>query len=103
MPRPEKIKNVLQKISYCVEMGNYILTKHAIDRQIERTINLPEVLYVLKNGREEKSKSCLDEVKKTWKYAIRGKTKATHADIRIIVAFKNDGMLIITVMYVGDR
>jgi hypothetical protein len=35
-----------------------------------------------------------------WKYAIRGKTKIDHLDIRVIVTVEEDGLLIITVMYV---
>lgn len=81
MFRPEKMKNVFEKIKYCLESGKYILTKHALERQSQRSINLPDVLHVLKNGREEKNKSSFDEAQNTWKYAIRGKTKATNYDI----------------------
>ena len=36
-----------------------------------------------------------------WNYAVRGKTKIDKLDARIIVSFDEDGMLIITAMYVG--
>lgn len=101
MVRPEKIKNILGKIKYCIETGKYILTKHAVERQNERLINLAEILHVLRTGREEKTKSSFDELQNTWKYAVRGKTKLDNKDVRIIVAFEDDGMLVITVMYVG--
>ena len=52
-------------------------------------------------GYEEKIKTRFDEQYNTWNYAIRGKTKIDQIDMRIIVAFDEEGMLIITVMYVG--
>lgn len=100
--RPQKFENVLVMIKECLESGNYILTKHAIARQEERVINLAETLHVLKTGYEEKSKTCFDEKQNTWKYAIRGKTIIEERDVRIIIAFDEKGMLIITVMYVGE-
>jgi hypothetical protein len=69
----DKIKNLLEKIRDCIEKGNYTLTVHALDRQTERDINLPETLYVLKTGYEDKRKTCFDIQWNTWKYAIRGK------------------------------
>jgi hypothetical protein len=98
--RPEKLKNPLNKIRDCIENGKYILTVHALKRQNERLITLPETLYVLKNGHEEKRKTTFDEERCTWKYAIRGKTRRD-ADVRVIVAFDEDEMCIITVIHVG--
>lgn len=97
--RPPKLKNLLKKIRGCLESGRYILTKHALVRQKERAINLAEAIHVLKTGYEEKSKDCFEQ--NTWKYAIRGKTIIGRLDVRIIVAFDDDEMLIITVMHVG--
>jgi hypothetical protein len=74
-------------------------SKHAIGREIEREIELPDVLHVLKTGRHEKSKTKFDEIFNSWKYAIRGNT-LEGLDIRVIVAFGEDDMLIITVMHV---
>lgn len=61
-----------------------------------------ETLYVLKNGKEEKVKTRFDDNQNTWKYAIRGKTLIEEIDARVIVAFDENKMLIITVMQVGD-
>lgn len=99
--KPEKLKDLLEKINECIDTGKYIITKHAFDRQINRAINLPETLHVLKNGYEEKKKTCFDNEHNTWKYAIRGKTIRDELDLRVIVAFDETGMLIITVMHVG--
>ncbi|MFV0341214.1 MAG: DUF4258 domain-containing protein [Parachlamydiaceae bacterium] len=79
--------------------ARYRESRHARIRQEERCIDLPDVLFVLKNGYHEKRKSSFDEVFQVWKYAIRGST-LDGIDIRIIVSFDDDGMLIITVMHV---
>ena len=98
--RPNKLPNVLERIKECIEKGNYFVTAHAYIRQNERIINLPETLHVLKTGYEEKRKTSFDIEHKTWKYAIRGKTTRDQLDVRVIVAFDENGMLIITVMHV---
>lgn len=99
--RSEKIKNVLSEIKKCIEKGRYFVTTHAFSRQNERLISLPESLQVLETGYEEKKKTCFDTEHNTWKYAIRGKTLRDKLDVRVIVAFDESDMLIITVMHVG--
>ena len=61
--KPERLVNLLTEIKACLDSGNYILTKHALDRQRERSINLMETLYVLRNGHEEKRKHILIKIK----------------------------------------
>lgn len=100
--KPEQLENVLYKIKECIEEGKYMLVSHALDRQKERSINLPTTLYVLKNGYHEKRKTSFDNEYNTWKYAIRGKSP-DNLDIRVIVTFDNSDMLIITVMHVTRR
>jgi hypothetical protein len=73
--------------------------RHARDWKVERNLDLSDVLYVLKNGYHEKQQTSFDENFHVWKYAVRGKT-FEGIDIRIIIAFDGDGMLIITVMHV---
>jgi hypothetical protein len=73
MLKPEKLKDLSAKIKECIENEKYILTKHALDRQNERFINLPETLYVLKTGMEDKSKTVFDKANNKWKYAIKVK------------------------------
>ena len=87
------------EIRDCIDEGLYRQSKHAIERELERTIDLPDVLYVLKNGYHEKQKTSFDEAFQTWKYAVRGKT-LDEIDIRIIIAFDENEMMIITVMHV---
>lgn len=98
--KPNKIPYILEKIKECIETGNYFVTAHAFIRQSERLISLPETLHVLKTGYEEKRKTSFDSEHNTWKYAIRGKTIRNQLDVRVIVAFDEHGMLIITVMHV---
>lgn len=98
--RPEKIKNPLIKIKECIEKGHYFVSSHAFIRQNERMISLPECLHVLGIGYEEKKKTRFDPEYNTWKYAIRGKTLRDELDTRVIIAFDENGMLIITVMHI---
>lgn len=97
--RPSQLNELFPKICDCLDKGFYRQSKHAIERKLEREIDLPDVLYVLKNGYHEKQKTSFDEIFQTWKYAIRGKTLDEN-DIRIIIAFDDTGMMIITVMHV---
>jgi uncharacterized protein DUF4258 len=97
--RPAQLDELFPKIRGCIDQGLFRQSKHAIDRELERKINLADVLYVLKNGYHEKQKTSFDELFRTWKYAVRGKT-LDGIDIRIIIAFDSNGMMIITVMHV---
>jgi hypothetical protein len=97
--RPPQLDELFPIIRDCIDKGSYRQSKHAIDREMEREIDLMDVLYVLKTGYHEKQKTTYDDIFHTWKYAIRGKT-LDKCDIRIIVTFDDTGMLIITVMHV---
>lgn len=92
-------RDLLKKVKDHVRNHTYFLAKHAIERQMQRHINLPEVLHVLEYGRREKSKDSFDVKRQAWRYSIRGKT-TSGVDLRIIVAFE-EAMVIITVMKVG--
>lgn len=78
-----------------IDREAYRLSKHAIEQQRIRHIDLPDILYVLKNGIHEVEKTTLtsDQI---WKYAIRGKTEDLQ-EIRVIIAFSFD-MIIVTVI-----
>lgn len=93
--RPKKLLDLLTVVRTCIEDGRYLDTRHATERQIERQINRPEILYVLKNGHHEKAKDKFDEAYSAWNYAVRGKT-VDRRELRIIVSFDTNGMLIIT-------
>lgn len=88
--------DLLRRIREHVQKGTYVLAKHAIERQKDRCINLPDVLRVLEHGKHEQEKDTLDVKWQTWKHAIRGKT-INGIDLRVIVAF-HENMIIITVI-----
>jgi hypothetical protein len=91
-------RDLLKIIRAHVQRGSYILVKHAIKRQEERNIRLPDILRVLEHGRHEQEKDVFDVKNQTWKHAIRGKT-INGVDLRVVVALKNE-MIIITVITV---
>ena len=94
--RTKPIGNLLEKIKKSISTGKYRVSKHAIKRQYERKINIPDALYVLLHGFHEEEKTLYDISYQTWKYAIRGKT-ADNVDLRVIVAFDEE-MIIITLI-----
>ncbi len=98
--RPPQLEKLLETIRNCIDKDRYTQTVHALQRESERSIDLLDVLYVLKTGYHEKSKTKFDEVFKTWKYAIRGKT-LDDDNIRVIIAFDANDMFIITVIKLG--
>ena len=100
MRKKPKIQSLLNAVRGCVESGRYFDTRHATDRQAERSISRSELLYVLKNGRHEKSKDQYQERYRAWNYAIRGKT-IDKKDVRVVVSFDENNMLIITAIDLG--
>lgn len=95
--RSAKDPDLLRKIREAVESGNYLESKHALERAIERNIIAPEYEYVLKTGNHESNKDEFDQIYNTWNYAIRGKT-INGRELRIIVTFDEDDLLLITVI-----
>ena len=71
-----------------------------MQRKMERAIELQDVVYVLKNGFHETKKTVYDQEHKSWKYAIRG-TTIDGDDLRIIVTFVTDDLLVITLIRLG--
>jgi hypothetical protein len=54
--RRKKLLDLMNVIRACIEEGRYLDTRHAWERENERRINRPEILYVLKQGYHEKKK-----------------------------------------------
>ena len=101
--RPEKHSDVMPLIITCIETGNYLDTRHALDRRDERSITRLEVIYVLRNGHHEKRKDEFKEEFNVWNYAIRGKT-LDKRDLRIAVSFdKATKLLIITAIEIVKK
>lgn len=98
--KPAQLANLFDKIRKCLDQQKFTQTKHALQRQRERAIDLGDAIYVLQTGYHERRKTSFDDINNTWKYAIRGKT-VDQVDIRIIIAFdEEEDMIIITVMEV---
>lgn len=57
---------------------------------------------VLMNGHHEKRKDKFRDEFSNWAYAIKGKT-IDNRKLRVIVSFDSDGMMIITVIDLGDK
>lgn len=95
--RPAKEANLLEKIRLALASGDYLDTVQASERQAERRISAQEYEYVLKYGWHEARKDQFDRGYQTWNYAIRGRT-LDQRELRVIVSFTSDGMLIITVI-----
>ncbi len=98
--RAPKLSNLLLQIQKAVIKGTYRDTYHSGRRYSERLITRPEVEYVLLNGWHERRKDYFDEQYKAWNYSIRGNT-VDKRDLRIVVSFDTDGMLIITAIDIG--
>jgi hypothetical protein len=95
MKKPPKHNHLIKTIRYCVEEGAYWDTRHAMTRQVERSIARLEILYVLKHGYHEPAKDRYDKTYKAWNYSMRGKT-IDGEELRVIISFDTVGLLIIT-------
>ncbi len=94
-------EDLLEKIRNHIENRKYRVTEHAISRQQLRSLKLPDILEVLRNGFHEKDKTIFSNKFQTWNYAIRGKA-VDGGDVRVIVAFDKD-MIIITAIRLPRR
>ncbi len=100
MPKPvksEKVPDLLRMVHDCLDEGTYRFSQHAVDRGKERSVPLPDIIEVLRNGHHEKRKDTWDTIFNSWNYAIQGKTVDQNT-CRIIVSFEDNGLLIITVV-----
>lgn len=98
MERFYKIKNVLTLIRYKAHKGEFIVLPHAITRQIQRNISIPDIIRVLTTGWHESKKDEYKDEYQSWNYAIRGKT-IDNRELRIAVSFDENNMLIVTVIH----
>lgn len=83
---PVKVKlsntEILKKIREHIRKGTYVLREHAIQRQKDRQVRLPDLLYALEHGRHEQNMDVFDIKNQCWKHAIRGRT-IDHVDLRV--------------------
>ena len=98
--RPEKESEILLVARQATDRKLYRHSEHALLRHSQRNIRLDNVIHVLKTGYREPKKDVYDENFKTWKYSIRGNSLEDE-DLRIIIAFADGILIIVTVMYVA--
>ena len=93
-----QIPDLVTKIREAIGAGRYWQTQHAVEMSIDRGIPLPDILYVLKTGRRNETRSRYDWEHEAWNYAIDGATP-DGGPVRTIVSFDNSrSMIIITVI-----
>lgn len=100
--RPPKVTELIETIRTCLDAGRYLDSRHVSDRQSERKISRPEMLFVLKTGFHEKRKDHYEERFRAWNYAIRGKT-ADKRELRVIVSFEEKTLVMITAIDLKER
>lgn len=98
--RPAKHANLIERLRDALDEGRYRDVVHALQRQQERRITRPEYLYVLRHGYHEARKDEFKPEYNAWNYAIRGRT-VDRRELRVIVSFDSDGLLIITTIELG--
>lgn len=110
------VKKIDQELFRLIEKKikekNYIFVRHAQERQQQRNISELDVLNILeghpgyrrkRNKRKDSYDSTyIHEMLQDWKYCIEGKD-INARDIRIILTFTDNLMLIITVIDLGDK
>lgn len=92
--KPPKIANLLTVVNEAIKAGQYVVSKHAWKRSRDRKITLPDAKHVVMTGRHEKNKDQWSDEFSTWKYAIRGRTRANR-NARIVVSLdesSDDGL-----------
>lgn len=89
-------------IKKALERKSYIFTSHAFERLIDRNINELTVIRILKSQFKyhEVRKDSYAQSFRSWNYSIVG-ISPDDEDIRIIVSFEEETMLVITVINLG--
>lgn len=88
-------------ISQKISGVRYVFLNHAKTRLVDRKITDIEVLDILEHRnkcKRNKSKDSFTPGFQDWKYCIEGKSFPAQPNIRIIISFDKDFMLVITVI-----
>ncbi len=97
MAKKEKAKNLLIEIKAKINRGHFLILPHAIARQAQRLISIPDIIQVLITGWHETKNDKYSKEFEEWNYAIRGKTVDNRV-LRIITSFNEKNILVITVI-----
>jgi Domain of unknown function (DUF4258) len=93
---PIKRKEVILDAIDAMEKGNLRISNHALIRMKERGIVLSDIKEVIYNCVRETFKDQLTEDGMTWKYVIRGMNEAKDKDIRLVLLFDVQKVLVVT-------
>lgn len=96
----KKTEELFASIKSALRESRYFFTTHALERAISRrNVNQFQVLKILKGNKKfhESKKDKFDEAHAAWNYSIRGRT-IDDEEVRIIISFDEENMLIITVI-----
>ena len=77
----------MERIRAALDTGRFLDTLHTTQRQAERQITRPKMLYVLRHGWYEKRKDVFDTRYQGWNYASREKT-VDGRHLRVVVAIR---------------
>lgn len=97
MANPPKLNDPLSLIQAYAQQGSYNFVQHARKRLHDREVTVLEVLQIIRSGYHEARKDEFKVEFDEWNYAIRGKTLDARK-IRLAIAIKSDGFLVITVI-----
>ncbi len=101
MPVAAKRSDVIARVAEALSKDTVRFSDHAMRRMDERLFEFGldeiDVFRVLKKGRREEEKDEWNERHQEWNYAFRGKT-VDAAELRVSVALKANGILVITVI-----
>lgn len=91
-----KKDEVIQKAVEALENGNLRFSKHALIRMKERGIVISDIKEAIYNGQREGIKDQLTDDGSDWKYALRGKNEAGDKEIRLVLLFDEQNVLVVT-------
>ncbi len=75
MKRPDKIPSLMAAVWAALDRDQYLFSRHALERQVQRHIKRFEVIEALRTGHHEKAKDVFDLAHWTWNYAVKGQTQ----------------------------
>jgi Domain of unknown function (DUF4258) len=94
--RPAKAYGIVAKVAADLASGKVILSEHALKQMRARNISRRDALWILRSGWREPIKDEWKEEYNAWTYAYRGLDEDRERRLRIAVALKTDGTLIVT-------
>ena len=101
-----KIPDVVARVADALSRDLVRFSDHAVQRMDERLydfgLDAMDVLRILKKGRREEEKDEWNFEHSEWNYAFRGRT-IDSLELRVSVAIKPNGVLVITVVNLDLR